>query len=61
MNELLGLAPATVDEVIDDHKTDLPLRDEIRRLDKVIPYGKHYVDQNDINAVVKTLRAAFKI
>ena len=57
MNELLGLAPATVDEVIDDLKTDLPLRDEIRRLDKVIPYGKHYVDQNDINAVVKTLQS----
>lgn len=57
MNELTGLEPVTIDEVINDLKTDLPLRGEIRRLGKVIPYGKHFIDQNDINAVVKTLQS----
>lgn len=59
MNKLTGLAPMTVDEVIADLKTDLPLRDEIRRLGKIIPYGKHFVDQNDIDAVVETLQSPF--
>lgn len=59
MNELLGIGPVTIDEVIDDLKADLICRDEIFRLGKVIPYGKHFIDETDIDAVVKTLKSGF--
>jgi len=56
MNDALGIIPATVEKVIQDLKLDLSLRNEIYNLGKTFPYGKHYVDQKDIDAVVKTLK-----
>ena len=59
MQSLLGIGSVSVDEVVADLKMDEEWKPEIRRIGRTIPYGRHYVDNGDIDAVVKTLKSGF--
>jgi perosamine synthetase len=56
---ILDIVPITIDGVINDLLNDQQSRREVQRVGKVIPYGKHFIDNNDIEAVVKTLRSGW--
>ena len=57
LEEFLGTKPITIDEVLCDLVNDHGRRDEIKRIGTVIPYGKHYIDDDDIGAVIRSLKS----
>jgi len=57
--QTLKIQPISIEKVMNDLKEDMIFQDEISRIGKIIPYGKHYVDQDDITAVTTTLKSSF--
>lgn len=55
----LKISSISIDQILDDLKNDAVSRVEIPRIGKVIPYGKHYIDQDDISAVTNILKSSF--
>jgi dTDP-4-dehydrorhamnose reductase len=54
----LGCPQLDIDTMISDLQLDdAEIRQEIRRIGKIIPYGKHFVDNADIRSVCLTLRS----
>ena len=59
MRRTLGVASISIDDAIASLRENLHLKGKINRIGKVIPYGKHFVDDTDIAAVTSTLRSGF--
>jgi len=59
MLSLLGVSDISTDDILEDLKQDQIARSEIGQIGKIIPYGKHYVDELDIAAVSRTLKSGF--
>ena len=52
----LGIDGFTISETIHSLKSDEVIREEILTIGKIIPYGKHYIDEDDVVAVSNVLR-----
>lgn len=52
----VGIDGFTISETIKSLKTDDAIRKEILQIGKIIPYGKHWVDEDDVEAVSDVLR-----
>ena len=59
MRKILKIKPISINDVIEDLRRDEEIRDEVTNLGQIIPYGKHYLDEDDIDAVVSTLRSNY--
>ena len=57
MTKILQIEPISINDVIEDLIHDKEVRNEIERIGKVIPYGKHFIDDSDVEAVVLTLKS----
>ena len=52
----IGIDGFTISETIKSLKNDDAIRKEILKIGKTIPYGKHWVDEDDVEAVSNVLR-----
>ena len=59
LRRILSGEGISIDDAIASLRENLHLKDKINRIGKVIPYGKHFVDDADIAAVTSTLRSGF--
>ena len=57
LRNILGKVSINIDECIDKLKNQRETCKDLRRVGKLIPYGKHFLDQHDIAAVTKTLKS----
>ena len=53
----LDIQGITVEDSINRLKSDKSACEEVRRLGRLIPYGKHFIDSDDVEVVSKTLRS----
>ncbi|MGU9962342.1 MAG: DegT/DnrJ/EryC1/StrS family aminotransferase, partial [Candidatus Puniceispirillales bacterium WSBS_2018_MAG_OTU23] len=56
---VLGCDGITIDSTIASLKHHEPRKDALDLLGRTIPYGKHFIDQADIDAVTNTLKSGF--
>ncbi|MDB3892235.1 UDP-4-amino-4,6-dideoxy-N-acetyl-beta-L-altrosamine transaminase [Alphaproteobacteria bacterium] len=57
--KILNRPSISIDETIQALKSSEEDCNEIKRLGKVIPYGKHYIDDDDVQAVSNTLKSGW--
>jgi len=57
--KILNIKEISIESSLDDLKNELPKRSEIFNIGKKISYGKHYIDNDDIAAVIKVLKSDF--
>lgn len=55
----LGMDGISIDATIASLKRDESTAAEINRIGSIIPYGKHHIDEQDINAVKSTLKSGW--
>ena len=56
---IIGGKSVLVDDAIESLKQHKNLRKQIGRIGQIIPYGRHYLDDADIEAVTNTLKSGF--
>ena len=56
---IIGGKSVLVDDAIESLKQHKSLRKQIGRIGQIIPYGRHYIDDADIEAVTNTLKSGF--
>ena len=59
LKDILGIDGISVDTILSSLKRDEANAAEINRIGSVIPYGKHFIDRHDIDAVVSTLQSGW--
>ena len=57
--KILNIKEISIESSLDDLKNELPKRSELFNIGKKISYGKHYIDNDDIAAVMKVLKSDF--
>ena len=55
MLSILSVTGQTINEQISSLVSDKNTKGEIRNIGKTIPYGRHFLDEGDVNSVVKAL------
>jgi UDP-4-amino-4,6-dideoxy-N-acetyl-beta-L-altrosamine transaminase/dTDP-4-dehydrorhamnose reductase len=57
MNQILDLKPVNIDSSISALKNEQHLAVKMAQIGQIIPYGKHYIDDDDVKAVENTLKS----
>tara|TARA_A100001015_G_C15030540_1_gene732979 strand:+ start:571 stop:2655 length:2085 start_codon:yes stop_codon:yes gene_type:complete len=59
LKSLIQIKSISIDDGINALKNDISTMKKMKLLGKKIPYGKHFIDESDVNEVVKTLKSGF--